>query len=271
MADLSLPAGPFAPGDFRVGRAFSRAWSVFWRNILKFSLVGGVPSLPTLLFSRPGAANPLANPQLIFLGLALMILLNLLAQAIIFHGTFQYMRRRPVNLSEGVRVGLRRFFPLIGLGLVWLLVVLGLALITGLLVSMPVVNFATPLMVIAFVILLLTWLMAAPACVVERTGPFRSLGRSGELTEDHRWKILGLLLLALIPAFIVGAIVGGVAGAITVLAPMGDLSTAVAQTIVLIWRAMWLAFLAVIFVVAYHDLRVAKEGIDTDGIVEVFE
>jgi len=39
------------------------------------------------------------------------------------------------------------------------------------------------------------WFVATPACVVERLGPFRSMGRSRQLTKGHRWKIFGTIVL----------------------------------------------------------------------------
>ncbi len=40
----------------------------------------------------------------------------------------------------------------------------------------------------------------------------------------------------------------------------------------LIWTAIWYAFYAItVAVVAYHDLRVAKEGIDIEQIAGVFD
>jgi hypothetical protein len=45
----------------------------------------------------------------------------------------------------------------------------------------------------------------------------------------------------------------------------------VAQVAGLVWNAIWTAFFAILVVVAYRDLRVAKEGIDTDQIAAVFE
>jgi hypothetical protein len=39
----------------------------------------------------------------------------------------------------------------------------------------------------------------------------------------------------------------------------------------LIWNAIWTAFLNISIAVTYHDLRVAKEGVDTDQIAAVFE
>ena len=49
------------------------------------------------------------------------------------------------------------------------------------------------------------------------------------------------------------------------------MTTTVAQIASLIWSAIWTTFPAIPVVVTYHDLRVAKEGIDTDQIAAVFE
>jgi hypothetical protein len=278
MADPSLPKDRFTPGDFRVGRVLSRAWSVFWHNVLKFSLFTGIAVLPSLLI-HPAASNPFASPQLILSELPLVFLLNLLAQAIVFYGGFQEMRGRSVKLGDALKVSFGRFFPLIGLGLIVILVVFGLAVIGALLLFAVAGTDATALIMFPFVVLLtipstmlfLMWSMATPVCVVERASPFRSLGRSRELTKGHRRKILSLLFLAAIPNGIAGRIVDGISDAIVSLAPASGFGIAVTQTISLIWNAMWLAFLAVIFVVTYHDLRVAKEGVDTDQIAAVFE
>jgi hypothetical protein len=39
----------------------------------------------------------------------------------------------------------------------------------------------------------------------------------------------------------------------------------------LLWNTVWVAYCGVIIAVAYHDLRVAKEGIDIEQIVSVFD
>jgi hypothetical protein len=41
--------------------------------------------------------------------------------------------------------------------------------------------------------------------------------------------------------------------------------------VILLWSAVYSAFSAVLAVVAYHDLRVAQEGVDTDQIASVFD
>ncbi len=39
----------------------------------------------------------------------------------------------------------------------------------------------------------------------------------------------------------------------------------------LIWNGIWGAFYAIAAVVSYHDLRVAKEGINIEQIAAVFD
>ena len=45
----------------------------------------------------------------------------------------------------------------------------------------------------------------------------------------------------------------------------------VARLILLLWNAIYIAFSATLVVVTYRDLRVAKEGVDTDQIAAVFD
>jgi hypothetical protein len=262
MTDASLPAGRFTEGEFRIGHVLSRAWSVFSGNFLTFMLVTGIASLPPLLIPKPALvtpANPFPNVGLSLFALFLTIVLSTLSQAIVLYGAFQDMRGRPVSLADCLRVGLNRFFPIIGLA-----ITVGLAVL-----------FASMLLVIPGLILYMMWYVATPVCVVEQLGPFRSLGRSRVLTKGHRWKLFGLTLLILLPAVIVGGILVGVTSVLLGTGGIVGLPTALAtpfgQIINLIWSAAWGAFLAVVIVVTYHDLRVAKEGVDTEQIAAVFE
>src|SRR5260370_15008238 len=262
MTDASLPAGRFTQGDFRVGHVFSRAWSVFSGNFLKSMLVTAIASLRPLLVGQPSpvtSANPFPNLGLTFFVLFLTIALSTLSQAIVLYGAFQDMRGRPVSLADCLKVGLQRFFPIIGIA-----ISMGLA-----------VMLASMLLIFPGLMLYVMWFVATPVCVVEQMGPFRSLGRSRQLTKGHRWKIFGLILLILLPALIVGAIVGVVT--VATLGPAGflalpaALASPLAPGVNLSWGAAWGAFYAVMVVVTYHDLRVAKEGVDTEQIAAVFE
>jgi hypothetical protein len=264
MTDASLPASRFTQGEFRVGRVFSRAWWVFSRNFLTFMLVTGVASLPGLLMPQAAPADP-ANPFQnlgIVIPLAfLMIVLGTLSQAIVLYGAFQVMRGRPIDLAESARIGLRRILPI---------VVLAISVVV-------LATLASLFFLVPGIILYMMWFVATPVCVVEQLGPFRSMGRSRELTKGHRWKLFGLTLAIVIPALIIGAIV--VAVVLAIVGTGGLLALATTMTSLgligklanLIWSAVWTAFYAIVIVVTYHDLRVAKEGVDTEQIAAVFE
>jgi hypothetical protein len=263
MTHASLPSGRFAGGDFRVGKVFSRAWSVFSRNFVTFMVVIGIANLPSLFVTQPALgtpASPAANLSLtFFVVLFLVIVLSTLGQAMVLYGAFQDMRGRPVSLADCLAVGLRRFFPIIGLSI---------SMIVALM-------FASILLVFPALMLAMMWFVATPVCVVEQLGPFRSMGRSRELTKGHRWRIFGLVLLILIPAAIVGAIVGAVT--LYTLGPSGFLTLSAVLTsslgklVSLVWKAAWGGFFAAVIAVTYHDLRVAKEGLTTEQIASVFE
>jgi hypothetical protein len=173
--------------------------------------------------------------------------LGTLSQAVVLYGAFQDMRGQRVNLGESMRVGLRRFLP-----------VVGLAISTTLLGFLGLFVFVVPGL-ICFTMLF----VATPACVVEGRGVFSSMGRSAALTRGHRWKIFGLMLVM----YICDAIVDKpIDQALTSLA--GGVPAFVAHVI---WNGVWGAFYAILAVVSYHDLRVAKEGVDIEQIAAVFE
>lgn len=119
------------------------------------------------------------------------------------------------------------------------------------------------LFIVPGLILLTMWFVATPACVVEQLGPFKSMGRSAALTGGHRWKIFGLMLLL----FVINGVGSGMIGGI--LAVVGGPTLVLIGS--LIWSGIWGACYAVAAVVTYHDLRVAKEGIDIEQIASVFD
>jgi MFS family permease len=248
MTDTSAS---FAESQFRVGAVLNRSSSVLSRNFLTFFVVTIVAYLPLLLV--PGATTDVSpeptgiSVGLIFLGAFLTMVLGMLSQAVVLYGAFQDMRGRRVNLPESLKVGLRRFFPIVGLA-----IIMSLGMMVGFI-----------LLIIPGLILFAMWFVATPACVVEQLGPFRSLGRSAQLTKGHRWKVLGLFIVLLL----ISALIGG--GVSVVLRQLGSpILTAVGS---LVWNGVWGALYSIAVVVTYHDLRVAKEGVDIEHIASVFD
>jgi MFS family permease len=248
MTDISAR---FAEGEFRVGRVLSRTSSVLSRNFLTFFVVTIVAYLPLLLIptaaSSAGANPGAAGVGLIFLGGFLTMVLGMLSQAVVLYGAFQDMRGRPVNLGESLKVGLRRFLPILGLA-----ILMSISLMLGFF-----------LLVIPGLILFAMWFVATPACVVEQLGPFRSMGRSSQLTKGHRWKVFGLILVLIIISAVVGSVVSVILSLFgsPVLTLIGGL----------LWNGIWGAIYSIAVVVTYHDLRAAKEGVDIEHIAAVFD
>jgi hypothetical protein len=281
MTDTSYRANPVAHGDFRVGAVLSRSMSILQRNFPAFFLLMLVASLPNLFVS-----GPLAPRDPVTLGITasaaglLVLLLSGVGQAVILYATVQDMRGRPPALGDMLAKGFSRILALIGLGIVVILAMLvGLVvmLVPTLLVtaSSAQVGLASGLVVgadmlaifIAFWAVVLMWFVALPACVVERLGPFRSLGRSRWLTKGYRWRILGLLLLVMLAAIVVGAVFFLLIFALD--AFVGSESAEALANV--IWGGLAGAFYAVVLAVTYHDLRVAKEGVDAEQIAAVFD
>jgi hypothetical protein len=220
------------------------------RHFLTFFVVTVIASVPGVLWSQAalGMARQGAFPVVLsVLGAFLGVVFWTLSQAILLFGAFQDMRGRPVDLTESLKVGFRRFFPIIG-------VAISVSFLAGL---------ASLLLVVPGLILFTMWFVATPACVVEQLGVGRSMRRSSELTKGHRWKIFGLFLAMILVSLIGSAMIEGVFAAVggTVLMIIGTL----------IWNGIWTAFYAIAAAVAYHDLRVAKEGIDIEQIASVFD
>ena len=247
MSDTSLSAR-LAEGDFRIGRVLNRTSSVLSRNFVIFFVVTTIANLPGALVLKIAAdpASAGSSRGTILLGSFLTMVLSAVSQAVVVYGAFQDMRGRPASVTDSLKIGLYRFLPVIGLAI---LMSLGTA-------------FGALLLIIPGVILFVMWYVAMPACVVERLGPFDSMARSSELTKGHRWKIFGLVLLLCL-----GVVVSEVLD--EALSTMASAALTLIGT--LLWNGVRGAFYAIAAVVTYHDLRVAKEGINIEQIAAVFD
>ncbi len=210
------------------------------------------------------------------------VVLGLLSQSILVYGAFQVLRGRPVDLLESIKVGLRRFFPVLGLiifvALAIFLFVTGMMLVAGYagmgLSQLPprVLFFVPPTMIIliGFLLLLIAtlmliarWFVIVPVCMVERFGPWRSLKRSAKLTQGRRWKISGIILVLFVCYGIVAKVI-----AITTIAVGGKMVELVTS---LLWSTIWSEFFAILVVVTYYELRLANDGTDVEQIASVFD
>jgi hypothetical protein len=247
--------GALAAGDgFRVGRVLSRSFALLMQNFGKFYLLGLLAALPVTLLQfqnvvplrvqRPLPAH--ATGHYVWLGI-LVLVLQAVGEAVVIYGAFQAMRGRTLSVGESITRALQRLIPIVGTGLLQ-----AVAFVIGL-----------TLLVVPGIVFLTMFLVAMPICVVEALGPVRSLGRSRELTKGNRWRVFGLYvvvsLLTAVPRFPIGYVATAVGG------------TTAAGIVGYLYSAGVMTFKILTIVVAYHELRVAKEGMDVERIASVFD
>ncbi|CCE02599.1 conserved membrane hypothetical protein [Bradyrhizobium sp. STM 3809] len=245
MSEVSINDATAIGAPFRVGSALSKTFSVFAARLGSFLLLALIPLTPVLALkimasmggpSRAGLFELVSNIATIFLAMV--------AQAVTLYAAFQQMGGKSVSVVQSLSVGLGRFFP-----------VLGVALLSGLGVGLASILFLIP----GLIVLCMLY-VAVPACVIEKTAVFDSINRSSDLTKGYRWQIFGLIALVYIVSFAV-LILFGWFGGITTLSGVPYFA----------WQVVTTAFSAVLAAVVYHDLRVAKEGIDVDSLALVFD
>jgi hypothetical protein len=192
-------------------------------------------------------------------------MLPVILQAVLTFGVFQFLRGHEVEPVRSVREGLSRILP-----------VLGVALLTGLLILVVIVVIVLLLQVgaipalflgILLIVIVCVFYVAVQVAVVEHLSPIRAMARSAWLTRGARWKIFGILLLIGIGNGIANTILQTVVGGD--LSSFGRVQVAIIATMAL--TALFGAFQAVAAAVVYHDLRRAKEGVNVEDLLEVFD
>lgn len=255
---------------FRVGSVLGRSMSILTRNIVPFGILCLIFTWPLLLSDTSdepaaevppnadvaGSVDPMAAVGVIVLfavvlGIAfLVIAMYMLCISTMAYGTFQDLRGRRVGVAECLRRGLSTVFPVVGVAFLGTLIV----------------SLGTLALIIPGIILWIMFWVAVPVAVVERPGVIASLRRSAQLTKGHRWRIFGIVLVI--------ALLNGLANGI-VLVPFatmsGDVALAVANIVAYLITVFFIAWGAVAAAVAYHDLRLEKEGVGVNEIAAVFD
>jgi uncharacterized membrane protein len=266
MVNFTSASNYSAPAEFSIGVTLGKAFTIFWNHLGAFLLIAGAASIPNLIslwFQAPSLHNlslhmtqaesmavlEQSKDSSPIVNLLSMVgnIFSIFAQATIFITAFGFLTGSAKGITSAARAGISRFWPLVGLGI---LVALGVLL-------------AAILLVVPGIILSIIWSVAFPACVVERLGPIRSLGRSAALTKGNRWKLFGLFLLIVFGAVVIALVAAG-----GLFAAGGGVAFGVGLYAL---QVIYLALAATISVTIYHDLRIAKEGIGTDRMGAVFE
>ncbi len=248
LATTLAPASP-APArrEFSAGAVIGRAFSAWLGSFAPFSVVALLVNVPVFVLL---ALAPPDGSRLESLANLLGSLANLVVTGALTYGVLQGLQGRPVPLGALFKTGFGKLGSVLlvsfGVGLV---VVLGLVLL-----------------VVPGLVAMSALYVAVPAVVVEDVRPGAALGRSRALTKGSRW---GILAVALVVGVVTIAIVGGASLLVVLLASTlpHPLPPLLAHVVVALSSPLGACAAAV----AYHDLRVAKEGVDTATLVKVFE
>ena len=242
---------PAASGEFHAGPIIAKSLALLGRHLFKFLLLSFVAALPPLLLvAYPAPVRGQLDPNYLALALGsglLTLLLLALCQPATLFGAFQTMRGRDFELGEALGKAIERLMPVVGVSLLVLAAILAGSL----------------LLLVPGLVLWTMFMVAVPVCVVERLGPIGSLRRSAELTKGHRLRLFGLFLLLLAGLTALRYLVNSAGLSIG-----GRIAAAVLDVG---FDAFSTAFELVAVAVAYHDLRVAKEGIDIEQLAALFD
>jgi len=242
-----------------IGRVLNNTFGVIKRNPLIFLglsfLLVALPQAFIQLATGTSATGSDANammemfssPSMIAAaagGWLLFIIFSVLLQATFIIATVKDLNGQQISLGECVGQAIGKILPLIGLGI---LMTLGIAL--GMI-----------LLVIPGLILALMWIVASPVMMAEDKGIIDSLKRSAELTKgSKRWIVL---------LFVVYIIITMMLGLFMI--PFAFAGTTAIMLVGLVINTLTGAIQGTGIAAVYVDLRIAKEGGNTDALADIF-
>ena len=249
--------------QFTVGSVLGRTFSTLFSKPVVFfipTLVGMLP-LIAVIFLLPSTFPPQAYASILVLAL---LILRQLIQGTTIYAVYQVLRGNAVSLGESVSRGIVRLATLcfasvlIVISYILLLFLFSImnSFLIRLLGNMGVVLSAI-LCGFLFIKFTCMWSVTMPSCVVERLGATASMGRSMDLTKEHRMKIFGLVLIDL--AF--NALLRFIGNSIP--SRFGFIGSLVA---LILFLSIPLTFSCVMYAIVYYDLRAVKEGVSIDDM-----
>lgn len=260
--------------QFRVGRVLGSTFSIWRTHFFPFTLLAVIVFSPYLLLQYYGN---IVDTSMLFtwwwapVDLVLQQVIAHIASAAVIYGVFQQLRGRGVSVGAAVSRGLVSV-PSVILVSVLILLCIVVAIVPPMIVGMLAAAGGADQLGVFLVAILaagcVTFVtcglfVAVAACVVEQPGVAASLSRSWDLTRGFKWHIFAIVLILGVVQAGLGAVAGGLAEVALGVDWVWLVAVAVAVFVVSIH--------AVAAAVTYHDLRVAKEGIDTEQLAAIFD
>lgn len=267
------PPPPMAAGSavdqITVGTIVNKTFSVWWANLGKFigslllayvplALIGVAAAVAAAYTSADGgsAGEP---PVQVFVTILPIVVIAALAFAVlvlaqfggVVYATLQHLAGKRTTVGAMFGVGFRRAWPLFVVGLAG-----------GLLVMLGFIALIVPGVIVA-----LGLSLVYAVVVAERVTAVEAIKRSFALTKGKRGTIMGALFVIMC-AMWAASLLGNVA---TIAARSNQVLAVGGVFLSLALQLALTPLSTVAIAVAYHDLRVAKEGMDTSQLAKVFE
>jgi Membrane domain of glycerophosphoryl diester phosphodiesterase len=208
----------------------------------------------------PAALQAIQNQQaqatnfsLTLLSVILTLLLLPITGAALFRAATSLAAGNVETIGSVLLGTARRYFAVVGVGLLTFLVMLGSFAI----ITIPVVVWVW-----------VRWSVDMPALFAEGVGPVKAIGRSWNLTRDNWWRTFGILLLVLIMVGLIQSALGALFGGIAALIPgiSDEVRDGLVTTVSTVISALVGALSPIAITLLYLDLRVRKEGLDLDQL-----
>lgn len=203
-----------------------------------------------------GATDPALNQKLIAVGLIngfVSLLITGIALPLETGALTRAVSKRYLNEPTSVRdcysVVFGIFFR-----------ILGTIMLSGLVIVLGAFMCLIPMF------LFMCWFQFSSSVVVlEGLAGTEAMGRSKQLSEGHRWRILGMWLCQILMGVVLGMGVGAVNGFALPKMGMGPVQQAVVgQAIQQVMHLFLTPFFSVAWILLYYDVRIKKEGFDLE-------
>lgn len=234
--------------SFSIGGVLGAGISTYFRNFPLFLILIVIAYVPYFLY---GAWSPLDVESLTgyFADLGVGLVCGALVQGALTYGVVTSLRGSgDENLWS---IGKRSLSVLPRIALLSVVVVI-LVVLAGVFLVVPGIIVGMILYV------------AVPASVMEGGGIGKSLRRSAELTKGNRGKLFLIALVLSVPMQVAAIVL-----VLTIGSMLGPVFTTILSTLIL--QILLGGVLATCTAVAYHDLRIIKEGVDTEEIATAFD
>lgn len=242
--------------DGFIGRMINGAFAAWSRNVVNYSILAVVISLPTvamqyyLVTSAPPSSAFGGQSRLVgWFGLfALNLILGSLLAAAVTYGVLQDLREEHASLGDCLSRGFSHTGSVLGASLI----------------ATIAMSFGFLALVIPGLIIMTMLYVAIPVVVMEGVGPMEALQRSSQLTDGAK----GSLFVAILGIGIVTLVLAWLAGLVIETVVTEPVTVMVVTEVV---GSLFTPLGACAASVGYFLLRQEKEGADLDTLASIFD